>query len=202
MLLYDLEIIKAIPPKDRAERLDGIEYCGGWTDYANMGISVIGAYDYAEDRYRVFLKDNFDEFAQLAAERGIVGGFNNTAFDDYVLEANGISFAAVHRNGILFAAVRRYDLLKELWAANGSRFSPSRLDAVCERNFGTKKTGNGALAPIEWQRGNYGKVIDYCMNDVRMTKQLMDAAFAGASIISPKDGKFLVLRQPNIEVAA
>lgn len=192
MLLYDLEIIKAIPPKDPAERLDGIEYCGGWTDYANMGISVIGAYDYAEDRYRVFLKDNFDEFAQLAAERGIVGGFNNTAFDDYVLEANGISLAAV----------QRYDLLKELWAANGNRFAPSRLDAVCERNFGTKKTGNGTLAPIEWQRGNYGKVIDYCMNDVRMTKQLMDAAFAGASIISPKDGKFLVLRRPNMEVAA
>jgi hypothetical protein len=192
LLLYDLEIIKAIPPKNPAERLDGIEYNNGWTDYGGMGISVIGAYDYTEDRYRVFLEDNFDEFAQLAAERGIVGGFNNTAFDDFVLAANGI----------LLNGVRRYDLLQELWAANGSRFAPSRLDAVCERNFGTKKTGEGALAPIEWQRGNYGKVIDYCMNDVRMTKQLMDIAFSGASVISPKDGKFLILRRPNVEVAA
>jgi hypothetical protein len=38
--VFDLEIIKAIPPKDAADRLDGIEYCNGWTDYQGMGISV------------------------------------------------------------------------------------------------------------------------------------------------------------------
>jgi hypothetical protein len=37
--IYDLEIAKAIPPKVDADRLPGIEYCGGWTDYANMGVA-------------------------------------------------------------------------------------------------------------------------------------------------------------------
>jgi hypothetical protein len=95
-----------------------------------------------------------------------------------------------------------HDILQEIWAANGARFSPSGLDAVCKANFGTSKTGNGALAPVDWQRGNYGKVIDYCMNDVRMTNQIMDLVLSGASIISPKDGKLLNLRRPMIEKAA
>ena len=64
MLIYDCEIDKGIE-KDPAQRLDGIEYCDGWRDFANMGISVIGAHDSMEDRYRVFMKDNFNEFMSL-----------------------------------------------------------------------------------------------------------------------------------------
>ena len=51
MLVYDIETTKAVP--DRAPNVAGIEYCGGWEDHANMGISVICAYDYTTDRYRV-----------------------------------------------------------------------------------------------------------------------------------------------------
>jgi hypothetical protein len=38
-ILYDLEIKNAIPDKSP---IPGIEYCGGWNDHGNMGISVIG----------------------------------------------------------------------------------------------------------------------------------------------------------------
>lgn len=52
-LIYDIEIAKAIlGPKEKP--MPGVEYCQGWTDYVGMGISVICAYDCAEDRYRVF----------------------------------------------------------------------------------------------------------------------------------------------------
>lgn len=57
MLVYDIEIIKAIPQKDSPKK-QGIEYCKGWHDHQNMGISVIGAYSFEDDRYRVFTKDN------------------------------------------------------------------------------------------------------------------------------------------------
>jgi hypothetical protein len=57
-LVYDLEIIKAIPERD-GSRLDGYDYCEGWHDHANMGVSVIGAFDYVEQRYRVFCWSNF-----------------------------------------------------------------------------------------------------------------------------------------------
>jgi hypothetical protein len=193
LIIFDLEIIKAIPPRNPLERLDDIDYCAGWAALDQMGVSVIGCYDYRDDRYRVFLKDNFDEFRDLVYGCPAVIGFNNAKFDNAVLKACGI---------VDIWEEKTYDILQEIWAANGARFSPSGLDAVCKANFGTSKTGNGALAPVDWQRGNYGKVIDYCMNDVRMTKQIMDLVLSGASIISPKDGKLLNLRQPMIEKAA
>jgi hypothetical protein len=193
MLIYDIEIIKAIPPRNPLERLDGIDYCDGWGAVGQMGVSVIGCYDYRDDRYRVFCQDNFAEFQDLVHGCSVVIGFNNAKFDNAVLKACGI---------VDIWEEKTYDILQEIWAANGARFSPSGLDAVCKANFGTSKTGDGALAPVDWQRGNYGKVIDYCMNDVRMTKQIMDLVLSGASIISPKDGKLLNLKQPMIEKAA
>jgi hypothetical protein len=193
VIIYDIEIIKAIPPKNPLERLDGIEYCNGWHDCKGMGVSVIGCYDYRDDRYRVFLRDNFDEFRDLVHGSSVVVGFNNAKFDNAVLEPCEI---------VNISGEKTYDILQEIWNANGARFSPSGLDAVCKANFGTSKTGHGAFAPVDWQRGNYGKVIDYCMNDVRMTKQIMDLVLNGASIISPKDGKLLNLRQPMIKKVA
>ena len=51
-LIYDIEIIKAIPSKN-GERITGIEYCEGWKDHANMGISVIGAMTWPEGRKNI-----------------------------------------------------------------------------------------------------------------------------------------------------
>ena len=67
MLIYDLEIVKAIPDRKKAREPD-IEYCSGWHDHANMGVSVIGAYDAIEDRFRVFTKEAFGDFEALAKE--------------------------------------------------------------------------------------------------------------------------------------
>ena len=36
-----------------------------------------------------------------------------------------------------------------------------------------EKTGTGANAAILWQRGKYQEVIDYCLNDVKLTLDLL-----------------------------
>lgn len=179
MLIYDSEIIKAIP--NGTERLPGIEYCGGWGDHIGMGISCICAYDYIEARFRVFLKDNFDELRNLMAKRDIIIGFNSVRFDNKLLAANGFD----NLDG------KSYDLFKE----TGVR---SSLDDICSVNFGYRKTGNGALAPVEWQRGNFGKVIDYCMNDVKLTKRLTDHVIIHGFIRNPKSPDSIVrVRRPS-----
>ena len=48
------------------------------------------------------------------------------------------------------------------------------LDATAKANQIGGKTGTGELAPINWQRGKIGNVIDYCLEDVRLTKRLID----------------------------
>ena len=193
-LIYDCEIVNAIPNRD-GSKIDGIVYCEGWRDFANMGVSVTGVYDYVEDRYRVFCKDNITEFTDLIAARDLCVGFNNIPFDNSLLAAS--KFWPVPPTD------KCYDLLRETWAAVGlgSEFNYKThggfgLDAMCEKNFGTKKSGNGAFAPVLWQQGKIGEVIDYCLNDVRLTKQLFDAVRSALPLANPKDGQPLMLRQP------
>lgn len=195
-LIYDLEIVKAIPDKKKPP-LPGIEYCEGWNDHAGMGISVLCAYDSVEKRMRVFCEDNRDEFVELANERWPLVSFNGLSFDNRVIQA-AWDFTIV--------SASCYDLLAEVWRASGLapefRFPTHMgygLGACCEANGIQRKTGHGALAPIDWQRGKIGKVIDYCVNDVLMTWQLWQKAMQGP-IVSPKNGAKIQLRHPEVEV--
>ena len=184
MLVYDIEIINAIPPRKGENRVEGITYCEGWHDHANMGVACICAYDFVDHRFRVFTEGNFSEFDRLASER-MVAGFNSISFDDKVVwELN------------LADEVRtEYDLLRECWIADGlsPEFEyPSHtgygLDALAKANNLTGKTGHGAVAPVEWQLGCYGKVIDYCLEDVRLTAALIQHLMRGGQLVSPKTG--------------
>jgi len=193
-IIYDCEIINAIPNRD-GSTIKGITYCEGWHDHKNMGVSVTGVYDYHEDRYRVFCYDNRAEFAKLIAERDLCVGFNSIPFNNALLLACGWPAPLEEKS---------YDLLRETWAAAGlgaafdfKTHGGYGLDAMCACNFGTTKSGNGALAPVLWQQGRRGEVIDYCLNDIRLTKQLFDSVLVGKPLISPKDGGQLVLRKPQ-----
>jgi hypothetical protein len=194
-LVYDIEILKAILGRDEVRQPD-VEYCDGWHDHANMGISVIGAYDYFEDRYRAFCGDNIDAFFDLAARRQPLVSFNGIGFDDKVLSHEVGAFDC------FLPSAPRYDLLREIWIASGlapeydgDSHKGFGLDATCEANFGIRKTGNGAHAALLWQRRRIGEVIDYCLNDVRLTKRLFDAVLRNDPIICPKTGGILSLRQ-------
>jgi len=196
IVIYDCEIKRGIPARGE-EKIPGIEYCKGWGDHAGMGVSVTGVYDYDEDRYRVFCDDNVDEMLELFASADLLVGFNSIRFDDRLLVATYPDYADI--------TTTRYDLLVETWRAAGlkpSWGSPKThggfgLDAMCEANFGVRKSGHGAMAPVLWQQGKIGAVIDYCLNDIRMTKMLLDCAMGDLEVINPKDG-VLTLRNPIV----
>lgn len=183
MIIYDCEIKKAILGKGE-QPLPGIEYCDGWRDFDGMGCSVVTAYDYIEQRYRVFCDDNLQEFQELVNQRSLVIGFNNKPFDDQLMEACGVTIPPE----------KSWDILEEIWAASGlaRQFEGDDhkhfgLDACCQANFGIGKTGNGAHAPIEWQNGNIGTVIDYGLEDSRLTKLLVDKIAIEGHIKDPRD---------------
>ena len=193
MLIYDIEIINAIPEKDKPD-IPGIEYCKGWSDHANMGVSVIGAYDAVEDRFRVFTQETFTEFETLAKDRYLIG-FNSIAFDDEVLKHVGINVKT------------DYDLLQELWVAAGLSRTfqyPSHtgfgLNATSEANGYGSKTGWGGHAPVQWQRGEWGSVIDYCLEDVRLTWRLVEQVMEISALRDPRNQrKWLNLCTPPLE---
>jgi hypothetical protein len=88
VVIYDLEVAKAIPPTSRRPLEPDIEYCRGWDDHPNMGISVLCAYDFANERPYVFCKDNLPAFAYPIDQAEHLVGFNNCRFDNLVIQAS------------------------------------------------------------------------------------------------------------------
>lgn len=189
-LIYDLEIVKAIPSNQTGighPYLDesDIEYCGGWHDYESMGISCLCAYDYHEDRYRVFTEGNKGGFADLIHSSDLLVGFNNIKFDNNVIRATW---------GIDLSRKPTFDILLEIWRSlgfgdefNSETHAGYGLDAMAKANFGIGKTGFGGNAPVEWQKGNIGSVIDYCLMDIKLTKMLFDKILYNNCLKNPKD---------------
>ena len=199
MFVYDIEIIKRIPDKNQ-ENDSQYEYCEGWHDHENMGISVIGLYDgktsfvftncpssaYSNDFHR-YPVDTFVycmDFLRYSGQK--IGGFNNWNFDDKVIEsACNIAF------------ISDFDILQQVriaaygspsWKDQPPGYSYT-LDAIAKAN-GYAKSGNGALAPKQWQDGDYGEVIRYCLNDCRITYEIVQLALSG-ELIDPNTGKKL-----------
>ena len=52
------------------------------------------------------------------------------------------------------------------------------LDSLCKANFLPGKSESGASAPLLWQQGYRGRVINYCLNDVIQTKKLVELVLA------------------------
>lgn len=176
MIIYDIEIKNGIAPNDPSQHVEGIKYCDGWTDYAAMGVAVVGVYDYCADNYRTFGEHDIADFQNLVNAHDIAVGFNNLRFDNNVLRANNV----------VITPQKSYDILVEIYSALGSYQKGCRLDDVVKANFSNaRKTGNGADAPVWWQQGFYTKVIDYCLNDVRLTKMILDRILRYGDINNP-----------------
>lgn len=180
MLIIDIEIKKAIPDR-RGLQQAGIEYCQGWTDYTGMGIACICTYDLDSNRSRVFLEKDLARFVEYAKEHSNeCGGFNTRRFDLRLLKAHGVDIDNE----------AHYDALERIWlqcGLNPDRFAPAThggwgLDAVMQATFGIGKSGSGAEAPIWWQSGQRGRVVDYCLHDVWLEAMLIRHMLAGRPI--------------------
>lgn len=182
ILVYDCEIIKAVPIEYKnVEPLAGIEYCEGWKDFDNMGISVIGAYLSWEKEFIAFTDESkvkktskvlpLSYFQDALNEADILVGFNHISFDNNLIKANGFEIPT---------DMRLYDILVEMWSAVGlgpdfmfPHHAGFSLDQTCKVNGIGEKTGTGANAAVLWQRGHYEEVIDYCLHDVALTLNLL-----------------------------
>ena len=65
------------------------------------------------------------------------------------------------------------DLLKEVKKSLGHRIG---LGVIAEATLGVGKSGNGLEAVEWWKKGEIEKIIKYCIDDVKVTKQVHDFA--------------------------
>ena len=184
-VLYDLEIIAAVP-MSHEPRDNRLAYCGGWDDHAGMGISVLSAYDFVEEAYRIYLADNMSEWQNLVNSRNIIIGFNNKRFDDKVCLAAGLEIPPQ----------KSWDIWKAIVDTQppGQRKGFS-LDPLLKANGLEAKSGLGANAPMQAQLGLWGALINYNLDDTRKEVQILRLLIAGL-LKSPINGEYIKTKMP------
>lgn len=177
------------------EMIPGIQYCKGWRDFEGMGITVVGGYESENTRYRTFSPQQNPLLLNAAIQRA-----------EYVVTFNGFNFDGplLKHFGCEIPEAKHLDLLRLIWQAHKmsttfekQTHSGYGLDACAIENGVLGKTGNGAMAPIMWQRGQYCEVIDYCLHDIWITKRILEKMLAG-SFRSPKTKKLCQIYLPLI----
>jgi len=150
----------------------------GSNDPANLSISVVGIYEYENDRYSTFLVEDFNKLWSIIENSDMFITFNGEHFDIPLLNK--------YYPGDLFK-IKSVDLLKELQKSCGRRM---KLDQLAEGTLGVNKSGHGMDAIRWWKNGEIEKVKKYCLDDVRITKDLYEFAL--------KEGKLIFKEGPNL----
>ncbi|MAZ67520.1 helicase [bacterium] len=136
----------------------------GSSDPAALDISVVCLHDSKTDEYTSFLQEDFGELWKVIEKADMLIGFNSNHFDIPLLNK--------YYPGDL-THIKSLDLLKEVSESLGRRI---KLDIIAEATLGEKKSGHGLQALQWWRNGERQKVIDYCIQDVKVTKKVYDYA--------------------------
>ena len=131
----------------------------------DLNLSVVGVYSYPDDKYEAYTQETLPELWEMLRGVDTLIGFNNNHFDTPLL--NKYAPFDLSRE---YASV---DLLDAIRRSLGRRI---RLDWVAEGTLGIKKSGHGLQAVEWWKQGEVEKVKQYCIDDVRITKELFDYA--------------------------
>ncbi len=142
----------------------------GRDNFGALKISVVAAYSYAEDRYFVYEEGEMAALAALFRNAARIVGFSMNRYDIPVLTHYFRRLKGEGPPPDLWA-MERIDLLKEVELATGRRIGLARL---AEANFGVSKTHHGSEAGALYHEGKLDELKDYCLNDVKLTKDLYD----------------------------
>ena len=150
----------------------------GSNNPADLDIAVVCVYDYEADRYDSYLEKDFKNLWPIIEKADMLIGFNSEHFDTPLLNK--------YYPGDL-TKIKNLDILKEIKNSLGRRI---KLDTIAEATLGKKKTGHGLEAITWWKNGEIDKIIKYCLEDVKITKEVYEYALKNSSL-KYKDGNEL-----------
>jgi DEAD/DEAH box helicase domain-containing protein len=146
---------------------------GGWNRAEKMGVSCAVLYDSQSGKFHDYTQDQVPALCDHLVQLDRVVGFNLIKFDYKVL-------AGIHEFD--FHGLPTLDILVKIHEILGYRLS---LDHLAQNTLGTEKSADGLMALKWWQQGEMDKIIDYCTQDVRVTRDLYRFG---------RDNRFLVFR--------
>lgn len=127
-----------------------------------LKISLMGVYFYDTDTYETFLEKDLPKLWPRLERADRIIGFNQKSFDNPVIN----TYYAGDVNQI-----PQLDLLEVIAASLGFRV---KLDSVAQATIGTGKSGHGLQAVEFWREGRLKELADYCLMDVKVTKEVYE----------------------------
>ncbi len=138
----------------------------GSTESSALDISVVCIHDSETDEYTSYLQEDFPKLWPILEKADMFITFNGDHFDIPLLNK--------YYSGDL-TKIKSLDLLVEVRNYLGRRI---KMDTLAEATLGKKKIGHGLDAITWWRNGEIDKIIKYCIEDVKITKELYDYAMA------------------------
>jgi DEAD/DEAH box helicase domain-containing protein len=129
---------------------------------SKLNVSVICAYFYETDTWEHFLEDDVAALCKRLEECDRIIGYNTIGFDLPVM--NRYYAGDLRQLG-------QCDMLAIIHKSLGFRI---KLDNVAGATIGVNKSAHGLLAVKWWKEGKVQEVIDYCMQDVKVTKDVYE----------------------------
>lgn len=143
---------------------------GGKENLTKLLLSVAGVYSYASNRFLTFTEQEMPRFQSLLEKTSLIIGFNINHFDLPVLQ----KYLSLDLNKI-----STLDIMEEVIGAVGHRVS---LDDLLINTLNNRKSANGLLAVQYWREGRMNELRKYCLDDVRLTRDLYEHGLKNGEI--------------------
>ncbi len=153
----------------------------GSNNPADLDISLVGLYDYETGKYESFVEEEFDRMWPYFKKAELLVTFNGDHFDIPLL--NKYYRKAGHGD---LTEIKHLDIFKEIKQTSGRWL---KLDKIASGTFGINKSGDGLEAVKWWRSGEIEKIRKYCLDDVKITKDVFEFAIKNKKLMF-KEGPF------------
>lgn len=148
----------------------------GKNDPALLDIALVAIHDSETDSYSTYLQEELHMLWPIIERADMLIGFNSDHFDVPLLNK--------YYPGDL-TKIKSLDILKEIRNTYGRRM---KLDQLAEGTLGKNKSGHGLESIAWWKAGEIEKIRTYCIDDVKITKELYDYARANGKLTFKEGG--------------
>lgn len=135
---------------------------GGRDHMDQLGITVVGVYLYATHEYQTYEEKDMGQLQNLLIDASLIIGFNHISFDFPVLQP----YLSVDVKNL-----PAFDIMVDFQKKMGHRIG---LDSIAKATLGIGKTGHGLDAIRYYREGKMKELKEYCLNDVKVTKDIFD----------------------------
>jgi len=139
-------------------------------DPADLDVSVVCLYDSDSNQYLSFLEDQFDQMWPYFEQADLIVTYNGKHFDLPCLQPHA---------PLDLSAIKHVDMFEKMQQVTGKKLP---LNGIAQSTLGIAKSGHGLDAIAWWNSGEIQKIIDYCIQDVKVTEAVYNHALQNGEL--------------------